>query len=87
MVLPQVVLVDKQTLIIINKKNKTMKHNSILAIILGLGLIGFSAYTINNYGKDPVNSTTSKIIVDILGAIFIIGAIGAVWTAGKALTA
>lgn len=63
-----------------------MKRNSILAIVLALGLIGFSAYTINSYSKDDSNSTVSKIIVDLFGVIFIIGAIGAIWTAGKALT-
>lgn len=63
-----------------------MKRNSILAIVLALGLIGFSIYTINSYSKDDSNSTVSKIIVDLFGAIFIIGALGAIWTAGKALT-
>lgn len=62
-----------------------MKRNSILAIVLSLGLIGFSVYTINSYSRDDSNSTVKKIIVDLFGAIFIIGAIGAVWTAGKAL--
>lgn len=64
-----------------------MKRNSILAIVLALGLIGFSVYTINNYSRNPLNSTVSKIIVDLFGAIFIIGAVGAIWTAGKALSA
>lgn len=63
-----------------------MKRNSILAIILSLGLIGFSIYTISAYNKDETNSTVSKVIIDLFGAIFIIGAIGAIWTAGKALT-
>lgn len=62
-----------------------MKKNSILAIVLALGLIGFSAYTISSYNRDETNGTVSKIIVDLLGAIFIIGAIGALWTASKAL--
>lgn len=63
-----------------------MKRNSILAIVLSLGLIGFSVYTINSYSKDDANSTVSKIIVDLFGAVFIIGAIAAIWTAGKALS-
>lgn len=62
-----------------------MKTNSWLAIVLALGLIGFSVYTISAYNKDASNSTVSKVIVDLLGAVFIIGAIGAIWRAGKAL--
>lgn len=62
-----------------------MKRNSIFAIVLALGLIGFSIYTISAYNKDETNSTVSKVIVDLFGAIFIIGALGAIWTAGMAL--
>lgn len=56
---------------------------SIVGIILALGLIGFSVYTINTYNKDQTKSSFSKIIVDVLGVIFIIGAIGGIWHAAK----
>lgn len=62
-----------------------MKTNAILAIILAVGLIGFSVFTINNYNKGTAKPT-SKIIVDILGVVFIIGAVAGIWRAFKALT-
>lgn len=61
-----------------------MKTNAILGIILSIGLIGFSVYTINNVNKGTA-SATNKIIVDILGVIFIIGAVGGIWQGFKAL--
>lgn len=64
----------------------TPKATSISAIVLSLGLIGFSVYTINNFSKDPTNSTVSKIVVDLFGVLFILGAIGSIWMVSKTLS-
>lgn len=63
------------------------KANSVWAIVLGLGLILMSIYTINNYSKDPTNTTFKKIVVDVFGVIFIIGGIASIWAGSKALAA
>lgn len=61
-----------------------MKTTSILAIILSVGLIGFSVYTINHYSKSS-NPQTSKIVVWILGVIFILSAIAGIWSGIRTL--
>lgn len=63
------------------------KATSIWTILLGLGLILMSIYTINNYSKDPTSTTFKKIVVDVFGLVFIVGGIAAIWTSSKALAA
>lgn len=55
-----------------------MRANTIFSIILSLGLIVMSIYTINTYSKRADATTTKKIVVGIFAVLFIIGgALGA----------
>jgi cytochrome bd-type quinol oxidase subunit 1 len=63
------------------------KAQSIWVMVIGLGLIIMSVYTINTYNKDQSKSATSKIVVDIFAVLFIIGGISAIWAGGKSLAA
>lgn len=58
---------------------------SIVGIILALGLIGFVIYGINNFSKDPSKSTFSKIVVDIIGVLLVIGGIAGIFHAAKVI--
>lgn len=61
-----------------------MKTNAIFAIILGIALIIMSADKINSINKTAASDVT-KIVWDILGVLFILGGLGAIWRGFKAL--
>lgn len=65
----------------------TTRTKSIWAIVMGAAAIFFAVYTINSYNKKLDASATSKIIVDVFGVLFVIGAIGAIWHGAKSLSA
>lgn len=56
-----------------------------LGLLFAIALIVMSAYTINTYNKDPRNSATAKIVVDIFAVVFIIAGIAAGVAAVKAM--
>lgn len=64
-----------------------MKTNAIWVIALAIALIIMSTDKINATNINPSSSGVNKIVWDILGVIFIIGAVVAIWKAGKALVA
>lgn len=52
-----------------------MTNRPWLSLLFAIALIVMSVYTINTFSKDPTKSTTSKIVVDVFAALFIIGGI------------